>query len=162
VGKLGHSVLTFPPAIYCECPTLQPTLDTANIEKDKYAAKAKWTGYALNAAVRLQVLFGSLTTGLSALSVSGGISVNSFLMAYLTKATTAIGTSSFQQKFYSMMYFVLHRCFICLGSFISCSCVSCSCEGFKRTRTIYRLSPIPKTSISSFENVECFRWTMNI
>jgi hypothetical protein len=35
-------------------------------EKDKYAAKAKMTGYALNAAIGLQVLIGSLITGLSA------------------------------------------------------------------------------------------------
>jgi len=65
---------------------LQPTLDVAITEKDKYAAKAKWTGFALNAAIGFQVLLGSLTTGLSALSVSGGISV--------AKATTAIGAIS--------------------------------------------------------------------
>ena len=57
---------------------LQPTLETAIVEKDKCAANARWTGLALNAAIGLQVLFGSLTTGLSALSVSGGISVNTF------------------------------------------------------------------------------------
>lgn len=44
---------------------LQPSLDTAHTERDKYAAKAKMTGYALNAAIGLQVLLGSLTTGLS-------------------------------------------------------------------------------------------------
>ena len=57
---------------------LKPTLDIAIIEKDKYTAKAKWTGFTLNAAIGMQVLLGSLTTGLSALAVSGGISVNIF------------------------------------------------------------------------------------
>jgi len=65
---------------------LQPTLDIAIIEKDKCASKAKWSGIALNAAIGLQVLFGSLTTGLSALSVAGGVSA--------AKATTAIGALS--------------------------------------------------------------------
>ena len=55
---------------------LQPTLDNAIIEKDKCASKARWSGIALNAAIGLQVLFGSLTTGLSALSVAGGPSVS--------------------------------------------------------------------------------------
>jgi len=65
---------------------LQPTLDTAIIDRDKCAAKARWSGIALNAAIGLQVLFGSLTTGLSALSISGGISA--------AKATTAVGALS--------------------------------------------------------------------
>ena len=60
---------------------LQPTLDIAVIEKEKYSAKAKWTGFTLNAAIGIQVLLGSLTTGLSALSASGGTSVNIFLSA---------------------------------------------------------------------------------
>ncbi|KDR68526.1 hypothetical protein GALMADRAFT_256762 [Galerina marginata CBS 339.88] len=50
---------------------LQPTLDVAITERDKYAFKAKWTGYALNAAIGLQVLLGSLTTGLSAVATTG-------------------------------------------------------------------------------------------
>ncbi|KIJ13641.1 hypothetical protein PAXINDRAFT_170339 [Paxillus involutus ATCC 200175] len=45
---------------------LQPTIEHAMIEKDKYAKKALWTGYALNAAIGMQVLLGALTTGLSA------------------------------------------------------------------------------------------------
>ena len=70
--------------------------------------KPSWKGYALNAAIGLQVLFGSC---LSAHLISGGISVNTFLTAYteyltfwfamsiiyllkVAKATTAIGTSS--------------------------------------------------------------------
>jgi len=62
---------------------LKPTLEIAIIEKDKYAAKAKWTGFMLNAAIGMQVLLGSLTTGLSALAVSGGKST--------AAATTALG-----------------------------------------------------------------------
>ncbi|KAG6849592.1 hypothetical protein H0H93_007114 [Arthromyces matolae] len=51
---------------------LQPTLTKAHLERDKYATKAKMTGYALNAAIGLQVLLGSLTTGLSGLSIANG------------------------------------------------------------------------------------------
>ncbi|KAG2136308.1 hypothetical protein BD769DRAFT_1440087 [Suillus cothurnatus] len=50
---------------------LQPTIDAAEHEKAKCAAKAKWTSYALNIAIGLQVLLGSLTTGLSAIAVNG-------------------------------------------------------------------------------------------
>ena len=84
---------------------LKPTLDVAIAERDKSSSNAKWTGITLNVAIGLQVLLGSLTTGLSALSASGGKSVNIFLttttMAYLTRvcffslktamATTALG-----------------------------------------------------------------------
>ncbi|KAG9312534.1 hypothetical protein JVU11DRAFT_6929 [Chiua virens] len=45
---------------------LQPTIDNAVIERDKYARTALWTGYAINIAIGLQVLLGALTTGLSA------------------------------------------------------------------------------------------------
>jgi len=62
---------------------LQPTLDVAIAEKNKYTRKAKWTGLALNLAIGLQVLLGSLTTGLSAQAVSGGKSS--------AAATTALG-----------------------------------------------------------------------
>ncbi|KAH9477599.1 hypothetical protein JR316_0009821 [Psilocybe cubensis] len=50
---------------------LAPTIEIAMQERDKFALKAKWTGYALNAAIGLQVLLGSLTTGLSAAATSG-------------------------------------------------------------------------------------------
>ncbi|KAF5374510.1 hypothetical protein D9615_009090 [Tricholomella constricta] len=50
---------------------LAPTLARAHLERDKYAMKAKMTGYALNAAIGVQVLLGSLTTGLSAAATSG-------------------------------------------------------------------------------------------
>ena len=51
---------------------LQPTVDVAIAEKAKFEKKAKMTGYALNIAIGLQVLLGSLTTGLSAVAVSSG------------------------------------------------------------------------------------------
>jgi SMODS and SLOG-associating 2TM effector domain len=57
---------------------LQPTLDMAIIEKDKYAVKARMTGYALNTAIGLQVIIGSLITGLSA--VTTGKHVGSILI----------------------------------------------------------------------------------
>lgn len=50
---------------------LQPTINAAERERVKYASKAKWTGYALNTAITLQVLLASLTTGLSAVAVGG-------------------------------------------------------------------------------------------
>jgi len=73
---------------------LQPTLDMAISEKDKYAAKAKFTGYSLNAAIGFQVLIGSLITGLSsaisgsqaalATTILGGF--NTLIAAYLARA----------------------------------------------------------------------------
>jgi len=72
---------------------LQPTLDTAILEKEKYSAKAKLTGYAINAAIGLQVLLGSLITGLSAAlsgkqgslatTILGGM--NTIIAAYLAR-----------------------------------------------------------------------------
>ena len=101
----------------------------------------------------MQVLLGSLTTGLSALAVSGGRSVNFFLIVIYgvsdtmdpviiislktAAATTALGMLFLRKSCHSRssvankILFLL-RCFGYLGSFISCSC-----EGFKRTRTIY-------------------------
>ncbi|KAG2157691.1 uncharacterized protein EDB93DRAFT_1124133 [Suillus bovinus] len=54
---------------------LQPTVQAAEHEKAKYAAKAKWTSYALNIAIGLQVLLASLTTGLSAVAIGKQASV---------------------------------------------------------------------------------------
>jgi len=51
---------------------LAPTLENADKEKEKYARKAQLTSYALNAAIGLQVVLGSLTTGLSAVAATGG------------------------------------------------------------------------------------------
>ncbi|KAJ7475151.1 hypothetical protein B0H11DRAFT_1664923, partial [Mycena galericulata] len=45
---------------------LLPTLETARAERARCEFKAKMTGYALNVAIGLQVVLGSLTTGLSA------------------------------------------------------------------------------------------------
>ena len=119
---------------------LQPTIDIAISEKDKYAAKAKMSGYALNAAIGMQVVLGSLTTGLSALSVVGGASVNTFLTLY-TRYLTFIGSrwlfiedcKGNHSPWYVIMrrviptgallnVFFLHRCLSYLGSFISCPC----------------------------------------
>ncbi|KAF9476210.1 hypothetical protein BDN70DRAFT_995834 [Pholiota conissans] len=50
---------------------LHSTVKQAEEERDKYATKAKLTGLALNVAIGLQVLLGSLTTGLSAVATQG-------------------------------------------------------------------------------------------
>ncbi|KAJ7641415.1 hypothetical protein FB45DRAFT_357147 [Roridomyces roridus] len=73
---------------------LQPTLDTATVERENCAFKAKITGYALNAAIGMQVVLGSLTTGLSAatsgrttsitVSVLGALST--IVASYLARA----------------------------------------------------------------------------
>ncbi|KAJ6589040.1 hypothetical protein B0H19DRAFT_1102653 [Mycena capillaripes] len=73
---------------------IDPTLTTAKVERDKYELKAKMTGYALNIAIGLQVVLGSLTTGLSAalsgrqisivISILGGFST--IVASYLARA----------------------------------------------------------------------------
>ncbi|TFK66080.1 hypothetical protein BDN72DRAFT_162644 [Pluteus cervinus] len=73
---------------------LQPTLDHARQEKDKYSQRAKMTGWALNIAIGLQVVLGSLTTGLSAATIGrqtqimtailGGLST--IVASYLARA----------------------------------------------------------------------------
>ncbi|KAF8181507.1 hypothetical protein BJ912DRAFT_610313 [Pholiota molesta] len=50
---------------------LSKTIESATSERDKYAARARLTGWALNIAIGLQVLLGSLTTGLSAVATEG-------------------------------------------------------------------------------------------
>ncbi|KAG1796346.1 uncharacterized protein HD556DRAFT_1360702 [Suillus plorans] len=45
---------------------LAPTIANAKIERERYAAKARVTGLALNIAIGLQVALGALTTGISA------------------------------------------------------------------------------------------------
>ncbi|KAK6977916.1 carbamoyl-phosphate synth [Favolaschia claudopus] len=45
---------------------IDPTLQHAISERDRYEFKAKFTGYALNIAIGCQVALGALTTGLSA------------------------------------------------------------------------------------------------
>jgi len=72
---------------------LQPTLDVACAERDKYASKARYTGMALNCAIGLQVVVGALTTGVAAsttgkatsigVSILGGVSTT--LASYLAK-----------------------------------------------------------------------------
>jgi len=73
---------------------LEPTLKNAQVERAHYARKAQMAGYALNVAIGLQVLFGALTTALSAsnsgrrtsigLSVIGGMST--LVASYLARA----------------------------------------------------------------------------
>lgn len=62
---------------------IQPIVDAAEHERAKYAAKATWTGYALNIAIGLQVLLGSLTTGLSAVTVGKETSVMTVILGAL-------------------------------------------------------------------------------
>ncbi|KAG1753512.1 uncharacterized protein EDB91DRAFT_1242500 [Suillus paluster] len=45
---------------------LDPTIVNAVKEKAQYTIKAKWTSYALNIAIGVQVLLGALTTGVAA------------------------------------------------------------------------------------------------
>lgn len=63
---------------------IQPTVDAAEHERAKYATKASWTGYALNVAIGLQVLLGSLTTGLSAVAVGKQASVGTVILGALS------------------------------------------------------------------------------
>jgi hypothetical protein len=55
----------------------------AIVEKHKYVVKARMTGYALNAAIGLQVIMGTLITGLSAASTnaSSALTMN-FIMTH--------------------------------------------------------------------------------
>ncbi|KAJ7594771.1 hypothetical protein C8J56DRAFT_927635 [Mycena floridula] len=68
---------------------LQPTLDVAIQERQKYALKAKMTGYTLNAAIGLQVLLGSLTTGLSAITTGRQTSVATSILGGLATIVAA-------------------------------------------------------------------------
>jgi hypothetical protein len=54
---------------------IRTTIENAESEREKYAAKAKISGLALNVAIGLQVLLGSLTTGLSGVAISSGRSI---------------------------------------------------------------------------------------
>ena len=82
---------------------LQPTINVAKTEKAKFEKKARMTGYTLNAAIGLQVLLGSLTTGLSAVAASSGkqassvqsmliSSALSWLLFQTAVSTTILGT----------------------------------------------------------------------
>ncbi|OJA11345.1 hypothetical protein AZE42_04927 [Rhizopogon vesiculosus] len=73
---------------------IRPTIDNAKKEREQYAIKAKWTSYALNIAIGLQVLLGALTTGIAAalsgkqtsiaISLLGGMST--MVASYLARA----------------------------------------------------------------------------
>ncbi|RDB21950.1 hypothetical protein Hypma_010891 [Hypsizygus marmoreus] len=62
---------------------LEPTVATARSEREKYAFKAKMTGYALNAAIGLQVLLGALTTGLSVVTTGHQTSIMTAILGGL-------------------------------------------------------------------------------
>lgn len=59
---------------------LDPTIFNAEREKAQYTLKAKWTGYALNIAIGLQVLLGALTTGLAAALSGRQVSIGTTLL----------------------------------------------------------------------------------
>ncbi|KAG6812081.1 hypothetical protein H0H92_004445 [Tricholoma furcatifolium] len=68
---------------------LQPTLLTAIAEKNKYALKAKLTGYTLNIAIGIQVLLGALTTGLSAVTAGRQTTVVTAILGGLSTLTAS-------------------------------------------------------------------------
>ncbi|KAF8896028.1 hypothetical protein BD779DRAFT_1667901 [Infundibulicybe gibba] len=70
-------------AMHTVAERLQPTLDMAQVERAKYAMKAKMTGYALNIAIGLQVLLGSLTTGLSVVTTGKQTSIMTTILGGL-------------------------------------------------------------------------------
>lgn len=63
---------------------LELTLANAIAEKEKYAWKAKVTAWALNVAIGLQVLLGSLTTGLSAVTSGRQTSIMTAILGGLS------------------------------------------------------------------------------
>ena len=85
--------------------------------------------------------------------VSNTLVCDVYYLLKAAKATTAVGKSSFQRELYLMMYFILFRCFIYLGSFISCSC-----ERFKRTRTIYHPYQRHRSVHSRMSNISDGPW----
>jgi len=50
---------------------VEPTIQFAIAQRDKFAQRAKTLGLAINGAIGLQVILGSLTTGLSGVGVTG-------------------------------------------------------------------------------------------
>jgi len=54
---------------------LEPTLRHAIAEKNAYSTKARLTGYALNIAIGLQILLGTLTTSLSVILRGSEVSI---------------------------------------------------------------------------------------
>ena len=72
---------------------LEPTLRHAIAEKNSYSTKARLTGYALNIAIGLQILLGTLTTSLSVI-LRGSSEVSIFRSILLhTHAYVAIPNS---------------------------------------------------------------------
>ncbi|PPQ66719.1 hypothetical protein CVT24_008820 [Panaeolus cyanescens] len=84
-SEIDHIVPTVTSHAKTVYDRLQPTLEAATAEMHKYERKAKFTGWALNAAIGLQVLLGSLTTGLSAVATSGrSAAVNTTILGALS------------------------------------------------------------------------------
>ncbi|KAG0706939.1 hypothetical protein DFH29DRAFT_96249 [Suillus ampliporus] len=63
---------------------LDPTIANAERERGQYLLKSRWTGYALNIAIGLQVLLGALTTGVASALSGKQVSI----------ATTTLGVMS--------------------------------------------------------------------
>ncbi|KAG1826691.1 hypothetical protein EV424DRAFT_1345465 [Suillus variegatus] len=59
---------------------LRPTILKAESERERYAKKAKMTGWALNVAIGLQVLLGALTTGLAAALSGKQVSIGTSIL----------------------------------------------------------------------------------
>ncbi|KAF9037607.1 hypothetical protein BJ165DRAFT_563164 [Panaeolus papilionaceus] len=85
LSEIDHIVPTITTHSKTVYDRLQPTLEAATQEMIKYERKAKYTGWALNAAIGLQVLLGSLTTGLSAVATTGhSAAVNTTILGALS------------------------------------------------------------------------------
>jgi len=63
---------------------LAPTIANAKIERERYAAKARVTGLALNIAIGLQVTLGALTTGISASLTGKRVSIGISILGGMT------------------------------------------------------------------------------
>ncbi|EGO20036.1 hypothetical protein SERLADRAFT_478659 [Serpula lacrymans var. lacrymans S7.9] len=63
---------------------LEPTLRVAEAEKEKFAQKALWTGYALNVAIGLQVLLGALTTAIASATIGKQTSIATAILGGLS------------------------------------------------------------------------------
>ena len=133
---------------------LQPSLDTAITEND---TKAKWTGYALTLPLDCCLTFQRqvvcsfslmknideyLTASTKLLSFWFAMSIN---LLKVQRQPLPLVVNPTGTLFNDVFYFYIG----------ALSTSSCSCEGNRNY-----LSPVPKTLISSFENVEHFRWTM--
>ncbi|KAK7018611.1 carbamoyl-phosphate synth [Favolaschia claudopus] len=63
---------------------IEPTLEHAKSERIRCELKARLTGYALNIAIGLQVLFGALTTGVAAATTGRSTSIATSVLGGMT------------------------------------------------------------------------------